>query len=501
MGAFWGPFICSRKKSKSAQQRIAASVQGRPAAQKTLREGCAARIADCGLRMQTAAARQIGSWPGLAGIGRAGTGWDGLGRARPVCGGSPPTFSAASKQKAVTKRPSNSRRRAHSAAHSAPNLIAAKPVKPCDGGVFGAFYLPSTKEQKAPRNGLPPACKGGQRCKKTLREGGALRIADCGLRMQLAICKCSQPPPGRSARGSWSGLAGIGRAGTGRASLRRQPADIQRRIQAKGRHETAIKQPPPRRFLHRFRHPFRRLFRSQLDSSQARQTVRWGRFWGLLFAPEKRAKAPRHGLPPACKGGQRRRKRCVKAARRGLRIADCGLRIADCGLRMRMQPTAARQIGSWFVACGWNGPGWAGMGRNGPEWAGMGRNGPEWAGMGRNGPEWAGIGRNRPEWDGMGRAGTGWDGLGRARPVCGGSPTPFSAASKQKAVTKRPSNSRRRAGSDSGSAPNLIAAKPVKPCDGGVLGAFYLLLKKERNAPATGCRQRARAVSGAENAA
>ena len=27
----------------------------------------------------------------------------------------------------------------------------------------------------------------------------------------------------------------------------------------------------------------------------------------------------------------------------------------------------------------------------------------------------------------------------------------------------------------------LIAAKPVKPCDGGVFRAFYLLLKKERH--------------------
>ena len=31
-------------------------------------------------------------------------------------------------------------------------------------------------------------------------------------------------------------------------------------------------------------------------------------------------------------------------------------------------------------------------------------------------------------------------------------------------------------------APGLIAAKPEKPCDGGVFRAFYLLLKKERNA-------------------
>ena len=34
------------------------------------------------------------------------------------------------------------------------------------------------------------------------------------------------------------------------------------------------------------------------------------------------------------------------------------------------------------------------------------------------------------------------------------------------------------------SAPGSIAAKPQKPCDGGVFRAFYLLLKKERSAPA-----------------
>ena len=33
-----------------------------------------------------------------------------------------------------------------SRAHFATGLIAAKPEKPCDGGVFGAFYLLSKKE-------------------------------------------------------------------------------------------------------------------------------------------------------------------------------------------------------------------------------------------------------------------------------------------------------------------------------------------------------------------
>ena len=48
-------------------------------------------------------------------------------------------------------------------------------------------------------------------------------------------------------------------------------------------------------------------------------------------------------------------------------------------------------------------------------------------------------------------------------------------------------------------APVLIAAKPEKPCDGGVLGAFYLLLKTERCMPAsvfcTTARRRASAYA------
>ena len=40
-----------------------------------------------------------------------------------------------------------------------------------------------------------------------------------------------------------------------------------------------------------------RLFCYLFDSAKARQTVRWGRFRGLLFAPEERAK---RGKPDAC---------------------------------------------------------------------------------------------------------------------------------------------------------------------------------------------------------
>ena len=62
-------------------------------------------------------------------------------------------------------------------------------------------------------------------------------------------------------------------------------------------------QPPPAPWNHR-------QFRYRFDSNQARQTVRWSRFRGLLFASVFAAE-------PGCE----------------LRTADCGLRTAGCGIR------------------------------------------------------------------------------------------------------------------------------------------------------------------------
>ena len=58
----------------------------------------------------------------------------------------------------------------------------------------------------------------------------------------------------------------------------------------------------------------RRPFRYGFDSSQARQTVRWGRFQALLFAPETRAKA-----------GCGTRRLCTFAARKPVEKAWTGL--------------------------------------------------------------------------------------------------------------------------------------------------------------------------------
>ena len=49
-------------------------------------------------------------------------------------------------------------------------------------------------------------------------------------------------------------------------------------------------------------------------------------------------------------------------------------------------------------------------------------------------------------------------------------------------------------------ATDLIAAKPVKPCDRAVFRAFYLLLKKERNMPSDGVWKGLLAAGGASRA-
>ena len=187
----------------------------------------------------------------------------------------------------------------------ATGLIAAKPEKPCDGGVFGVFYLLLKKERN---------------------EAG--RAAD-GI-------FCTQ---------------------TGRIAWRP--------ISPACRNQGPAQSPAMPRLLLLPASDSLRWFRYGFDSRQAPKTVRWGRFRGLLFAPEKRAKRD------------------------------------------------------------WPGCGWASCDQTG-----------------------------RIAW----------------RPICPprkARPCPGFCCCPHPAVC-------------AGFATGLIAAKPVKPCDGGVFGAFYLLLKKER---------------------
>ena len=109
---------------------------------------------------------------GAALAAEAGTPWAQLGRfrrvseplrgARPVCG----SQAASGRLSGVAAKRFLLAAHAPKARFFAPVLIAAKPRKPCDGAVFGAFYLLPQKERFAPGQGvscggfaLPCACR------------------------------------------------------------------------------------------------------------------------------------------------------------------------------------------------------------------------------------------------------------------------------------------------------------------------------------------------------
>ena len=134
-------------------------------------------------------------------------------------------------------------------------MIAAKPEKPCDGGVFGALNSLLKREQNT-----------------RIRAASGLRFAPAAR-----ICAAS-------------------------GHERRPQPRFTRRLQGK------VAQHFARRAFHHggqpkrgSRKPQANAFRYHLDSSKARQTVRQGRFRGLLFAPGKRANrpmpAPLSGIP------------------------------------------------------------------------------------------------------------------------------------------------------------------------------------------------------------
>ena len=93
----------------------------------------------------------------------------------------------------------------------------------------------------------------------------------------------------RSACGSW----------LIRSGLRNEPSFSLPRLLRMGRKlcfRSAVQRQAINRFCRCPRPKNRRFFRSCFDSSQARKTVRWRRFRGLEFAPEKGVKRA-HGPP------------------------------------------------------------------------------------------------------------------------------------------------------------------------------------------------------------
>ena len=142
-------------------------------------------------------------------------------------------------------------------------LIAAKPVKPCDRGVFWAFYL-LLFLQRSHRRCLRPGFR-----RATESGPQPLHSAPLCLLCRHACCRLGGPsaPFAQSAATKTASVSSA------------QPA-----------HATAI--------LRRFRYRF--------DSSQVRQTVRQGRFQGLGFAPVFAVK-PRRCWRPCFRRATRKR--------------------------------------------------------------------------------------------------------------------------------------------------------------------------------------------------
>ena len=129
-------------------------------------------------------------------------------------------------------------------AFPATTSIAAKPAKPCDRGVFGALNLLPKRERE---HAYP-----GRAC-----------LAFCACRPALSGVRHERHPQARF-HGPLAGRQYFAR----------------RALHHSG---------PAARFAAAARLPQASVFRYYFDSNKARQTVRWGRFWGLEFAPNSRA--------------------------------------------------------------------------------------------------------------------------------------------------------------------------------------------------------------------
>ena len=109
---------------------------------------------------------------------------------------------------------------------------------------------------------------------------------------------------------------------------------------------------------------------------------------------------------------------------------------------------------------------------------------PDWAGLGRTGPDELELELELELGLGLGWAGLGWawawTGLGRAmRPQAAFAQIPDSGPNPSASCPAPFSATARTPKSIAYSATALIAAKPLKPCDGGVFGGLNLLSKRE----------------------
>ena len=259
----------------------------------------------------------------------------GWARARSISPGAP--FITAASQSAAAAH--------HKPAHFATTSIATKPEKPCDGGVFRALNSLPKREQNtriraAPGLRFVPAAricaasgherrpqprftrrwlgKGAQHfTRRAFHHGGQSKRGsrppqasvfryhfDSSKARKTVRWGRFRPPEfapekrvERPHQGRWlaSALAAFSPQPAGRAANAARPARAGKTVIAPLASRLAFLHKPFQRLVmnpfcsrqHSERH---RLFRYWFDSSEARKTVRWGRFRGLEFAPEKRAK-------------------------------------------------------------------------------------------------------------------------------------------------------------------------------------------------------------------
>ena len=186
-------------------------------------------------------------------------------RRRFTAAASPPPFGRTGFGLAA---PKSRQPRGPQGAFPAPGLIAAKPGKPCDGGVFGAFYLLLKKERCACDPKAPKSRKPAPATALTLEnQRHAFHTPSQALTWPPpGLCRLSAAQPFCSPTFT-AQLLGLTSA---RLPQSRTAAGCETLWGASSC-------------------AFPAFFRSLFDSSQARKTVRWRRFGDLLFAPEKRA--------------------------------------------------------------------------------------------------------------------------------------------------------------------------------------------------------------------
>ena len=150
----------------------------------------------------------------------------------------------------------------------APGLVAEKPEKPCDGGVFGALNSLLISERASDKaSGIPFSTSAARtQARPGASQNPARRLISFRPPPFALVCAMDRALP----------CPDCGASAASRVFRACSARSVNRSLPPSALPKTAF-------------------FRSCCDSSQARQTVRWERFWGLEFAPDFGAGKERQG--------------------------------------------------------------------------------------------------------------------------------------------------------------------------------------------------------------